>query len=137
MLCFVQIGIMLLGTMIDNLVVGGPAYNSRQLHHGDIILKVDGIPVNQNNIHEIMVGNDSPGSPMVVSVARGGPKVHRCRLYVIQLCFLAAMRINRCYISAQGPVVDVRTTRMATEEIHDRRRMFELFTALKVRQLSL
>ena len=72
---FLQIGIMLLGTMIDNLVVGGPAYNSRQLHHGDIILKVDGIPVTQNNIHDVMVGNDTPGSPIVVSVARGGPKV--------------------------------------------------------------
>ena len=35
-------------------------------------------------------------------------------------------------VGGQGPVVDVRMTRMATEEIYDRRRMFELFTALKV-----
>ncbi len=34
--------------------------------------------------------------------------------------------------NGQGPTVNVRMTRMATEEIHDRRRMFELFTALKV-----
>ena len=66
---------MLLGTMIDNLVVGGPAYNSRQLHHGDIILQVDGIPVTQTNIHDVMVGKDMPGSPVVLSVARGGAKV--------------------------------------------------------------
>jgi hypothetical protein len=32
----------------------------------------------------------------------------------------------------QGPEVEVRMTRMATEEIYDRRRIFELFTALKV-----
>jgi C-terminal processing protease CtpA/Prc len=66
---------MLLGTMIDNLVVGGPAYNSRQLHHGDVILKVDGVPVTQTNIHEVMVGSDIPGSPILLTVARGGAKV--------------------------------------------------------------
>jgi C-terminal processing protease CtpA/Prc len=70
-----QIGIMLLGTMVDNLVVGGPAYNSRQLYHGDVIVKVDGIPITASNIHEVMVGDDIPGAPVVVSVARGGPKV--------------------------------------------------------------
>jgi C-terminal processing protease CtpA/Prc len=70
-----QIGIMLLGTMVDNLVVGGPAFNSRQLQHGDIIVKVDGTPVTQANIHEMMVGNDIPGTPVLVSVTRGGPKV--------------------------------------------------------------
>jgi S1-C subfamily serine protease len=61
--------------MVDNLVVGGPAYNSRQLHHGDVIVKVDGIPITASNIHEVMVGDDVPGAPVVVSVARGGPKV--------------------------------------------------------------
>ena len=66
---------MLLGTMVDNLVVGGPAYNSRQLHHGDVIVKVDGIPITAANIHEVMVGDDIPGAPVVVSVARGGAKV--------------------------------------------------------------
>ncbi len=71
-----QIGIMLLGTMVDNLVVGGPAYNSRQLHHGDVIVKVDGIPITASNIHEVMVGDDIPGAPVIVSVARGGAKVN-------------------------------------------------------------
>ena len=67
---------MLLGTMVDNLVVGGPAYNSRQLHHGDVIVKVDGIPITASNIHEVMVGDDIPGAPVIVSVARGGAKVN-------------------------------------------------------------
>ena len=74
-----QIGIMLLGTMVDNLVVGGPAFNSRQLHHGDIIVKVDGTPVTQSNIHEMMVGNDIPGTPVLVTITRGGPKVTAAR----------------------------------------------------------
>jgi C-terminal processing protease CtpA/Prc len=76
---------MLLGTMIDNLVVGGPAYNSRQLHHGDVIVKVDGVPVTQSNITEMMVGNDTPGSPVIVSIARGGPKVSAARRSAIAI----------------------------------------------------
>jgi C-terminal processing protease CtpA/Prc len=74
-----QIGIMILGTMVDNLVVGGPAFNSRQLQHGDVIIKVDGAPVTQANIHEMMVGNDVPGTPVLVTIARGGPKVTAAR----------------------------------------------------------
>ena len=74
-------------------MVGGPAYNSRQLHRGDVIVKVNGNAITQANIHDIMVGDDMPGAPVVVNV---------------------------------------RMTRMATEEIYDRRRMFELFTSLKV-----
>ena len=66
---------MLLGTTVDNLVVGGPAYNSRQLHRGDVIVKVNGNAITQANIHDIMVGDDMPGAPVVVTVARGGAKV--------------------------------------------------------------
>ena len=38
-----QIGILLCGVTIDNMIIGGPAYNSRQLEIGDIILQVDGV----------------------------------------------------------------------------------------------
>jgi S1-C subfamily serine protease len=72
---------MLLGTTIDNLVVGGPAYNSRQLFRGDVISKVDGVPVTQSNVHEAIVGNDVPGSQVTISVARGGATVRVSRLH--------------------------------------------------------
>lgn len=66
---------MLLGTTIDNLVVGGPAYNSRQLSRGDVIIRVDGVPVSESNVHEAMVGSDVPGSSIIISVARGSAAV--------------------------------------------------------------
>ena len=36
------VGIMLNDCVVDNLVVGGPAFNSRQIQQGDSILKIDG-----------------------------------------------------------------------------------------------
>ncbi len=91
---------MLLGTMVDNLVVGGPAYNSRQLHHGDVIVKVDGISITASNIHEVMVGDDIPGAPVIVSVARGGPKVLRGDLGSKRLDLA---RLRRALLSFAGP----------------------------------
>ncbi len=123
---------MLLGTMVDNLVVGGPAFNSRQLHHGDVIVKVDGTPVTQSNIHEMMVGNDIPGTPVLVTITRGGPKVTAARRRSARRPHHRLNRHPSNPRTRQGPTVDVRMTRMATEEIYDRRRVFELFTALKV-----
>ena len=38
---------MLCGVAVDSTVIGGPAYNSRQLGRGDLILKVDGTSANQ------------------------------------------------------------------------------------------
>ena len=40
-----QVGLMMDGTTIDSLVVGGPAFRSGQLERGDIILAVDHQPV--------------------------------------------------------------------------------------------
>jgi hypothetical protein len=35
------------GMMIENTVIGGPAYSSGQLQHGDLILMVDGMAATQ------------------------------------------------------------------------------------------
>ncbi len=43
MCCLLQIGMMLYGVTIDSTLVGGPAYNSRQLENGDVIVQVDGV----------------------------------------------------------------------------------------------
>jgi C-terminal processing protease CtpA/Prc len=63
---------MLSGTTIDNLVVGGPAYNSKQLARGDVILQVNNIPATKANIYELLVGDDRPGSTVVINVSKGG-----------------------------------------------------------------
>ena len=43
--------------------------------HGDIILKVNGVSATKENILDLLVGNDIPGSPVEVLVAKGSIKV--------------------------------------------------------------
>ncbi len=45
-----QIGILLCGVTIDNMIIGGPAYNSRQLEIGDMIMQVDGVAATQASL---------------------------------------------------------------------------------------
>jgi len=54
-------GIMLNHSFIDNIVPGGPAFNSRQLSRGDQILQVDGFDcaeASTDTIHNLLVGSD-------------------------------------------------------------------------------
>ncbi len=73
---------MLSGTTIDNIVVGGPAFNSKQLARGDVILQVNGIPATPANIYDLLVGDDRPGSTVVISVSKGGLQVRFCDMAV-------------------------------------------------------
>jgi len=97
------VGIMLTGCKIDNLLIGGPACNSAQLDKGDVILTIDGISVLDDNIHDLLVGEDLPGSTVRIGVQK--------------------VRTNQIH--------EVSMVRVASSEIADRRRLFELFTALK------
>jgi C-terminal processing protease CtpA/Prc len=108
----VQVGLMMNGAVIDNMVIGGPAYNSEQLDKGDVILEVDGKPVNPDTLHEALLGADIPGTKFVVKVKKASS--------------------GGMWSSDSGAIKNVTLTRMATEVIADRRRMFELFTDLKV-----
>ena len=101
--CVAQVGIMLNGCVIDNMVIGGPAYNCARLERGDLIFEVDLTPVTGENVHEMLLGSDVPGTQF-------------------------AMKVKK----ATGQVKEVQISRMATEVIADRRRMFELFTKMKV-----
>ena len=96
---------MLKGVYIDNIVFGGPAYNSEVLKKGDKILKVDGNEVTAENVTHAMVGCDLAGSLVSLEIKRPGA----------------------------GNSQAVTLTRMATEAIADRRAMFELFTTAKNR----
>ncbi len=66
---------MLQGNVVDNTVIGGPAHSSKAIRQGDVILKIDGTPVNSDNIKGMLVGSDVPGSSVTVTVAKGGTKV--------------------------------------------------------------
>ena len=71
--------------MIDNCVLGSPAYNSGLISHGDIVLRIDGIAVTQSNIHELLVGNDKPGTQVHICLSKGGPKVFEIHHYIESL----------------------------------------------------
>jgi hypothetical protein len=119
---------MLNGTMIENTVVGGPAHDSKQFEHGDVVLEVDGQEAKNANIFQLLIGSDIPGSDVEVKLGKGGPKAIACsHNHVVLRYWLTVIRRL-----LQGPTVLVRLKRMATSDIQDRRRMFELFSVLKV-----
>jgi C-terminal processing protease CtpA/Prc len=76
---------MINGTKVDNLLVGGPAYNSKEMTQGDVILKVDSVDVTEENIRDLLVGNDTPGTPMQIVVGKGGSEVHMLNVHQILL----------------------------------------------------
>ena len=68
-------GLILNGATIDNTVVGGPAFNSKKISHGDVILKVNQESINDHNAIDIIVGDDIPGSVVQLTIAKGGRNV--------------------------------------------------------------
>ena len=97
------VGLMLDELTIDSMVVGSPAYKSKQLLAGDVIKKIDGQEVTLETLDDALRGCDLPGSAIVISVERQG-------------------------ISGTKDVV---LKRLAREALADHVRIFELFTILK------
>ncbi len=62
------------GTTIESTDLGGPAYTSK-LIRGDVIIEIDGKQVTESNVGQLLVGNDKPGRPVNITVAKGGPQV--------------------------------------------------------------
>ena len=60
-----QVGIMFSGTKVDNMIIGGPAYNSRLLDKGDVVCQIDKRPVNVEDLQSSLSGSDIPGSSVV------------------------------------------------------------------------
>jgi C-terminal processing protease CtpA/Prc len=56
------LGILLKNCTIDKLVLGGPAWKSKALKIGDEIVKVDGTAVSSASIHDLLIGDDKPGT---------------------------------------------------------------------------
>ena len=46
------------GTTVDDLILGGPAYNSKKLAQGDVIIKVDSVEATEENINDLLIGKD-------------------------------------------------------------------------------
>ena len=63
-----QVGIMIIGTTIDGMVLGGPASNSGRLSKGDVILEVDGLTVTSDTVAQALLGSDIPGTSLRLKV---------------------------------------------------------------------
>lgn len=61
---------MLKGLIVDNMVIGGPAYNSGALKRGDIILAVDGMITTEESVISMLLGQDIPGSMVTLRISR-------------------------------------------------------------------
>ena len=89
-----QVGLVMRGAVIESTIIGGPAYASLLLGPGDVILKVDDKPATKENVSQLLIGSDKPGSKVNLTVAKDGEKVHmlqkRCVRYAAVNIFLYA-----------------------------------------------
>ena len=90
------------GLQIQDMVVGGPAFNSQQLSSGDRLLAVDGLPVNPHTYHESLIGGDAPGTLVKLTVR-----------------------------SSSDHVKEVTIARTSTSGLLNKILLFEVFTKLK------
>ena len=57
-----SVGLTLTGCSIDHILVSSPAHRSQQLAKGDLILQVDGVDATEDNISDLLRGEDEPGT---------------------------------------------------------------------------
>ena len=61
--------------VIEEIIIGGPAYASLLLGSGDVILFVDDKPATEENINLLLVGDDKAGSTVTLKIAKASDKV--------------------------------------------------------------
>jgi predicted nucleic acid-binding Zn-ribbon protein len=88
--------------VITNVLVGGPAFNSKKVFKGDKIVSVDSVPVVGGDVIPSLKGSDVPGSVVTIGLQRKDSK----------------------------SVDEVKLRRMDNTQIADKRLIFELFTKL-------
>jgi hypothetical protein len=120
---------MLHGNKVENTLIGGPAFG--KIMKGDILVKVDGNPVSEDNILSELRGNDTPGSKVVMTVRRIKIDTVSPRLPSPKERSPFASP-DFSFDGDDSEEIDISITRMATAEIADRRKMFDHFTYLQV-----
>ena len=102
-----------------------------ELSHGDAILEIDGTACRtKDDIPPLLKGSDLPGSTVVLTVKRVRRQATACLRFLRRGLICSPMQVGT------GAKEKVCLVRMATEAIADRRKLFELFTALKMRALK-
>ena len=64
----------------------GPAYNTKALDKGDVIVAVDSAVVDLDSLHDALIGSDVPGSSVTLRVMKKGLPHEACR--AISRCVL-------------------------------------------------
>jgi hypothetical protein len=126
------------GTVIENMVVGGPAFNSGQLVPGDSIVQIDGKLVTAKDLFEELVGSDIPGTTVTLTVKSKRDQIAEKRnpLWFVAHSPASVPAVLRDpETEPQAVHKTVVLTKIASEVIADRRRLFELFTNIKVCQI--
>jgi C-terminal processing protease CtpA/Prc len=114
---------MLHGTKIESTLIGGPSFGL--INKGDQIMKIDGKDVTNDSVLEALRGCDIPGSTVIITVQRQYPGIEE-----------SGVVVENNSLKMHDGYVDVEVTRMATADIADHQRIFELFTVFKVRFFS-
>ena len=90
-------------TIVSHVLTGGPAFKSKCVHKGDIILLVDGAEVSGEALTDSLKGNNRPGSKVRITFRK----------------------------ATTGKIEVVELTRTLTATIADKRRLFDLFCEIE------
>jgi hypothetical protein len=126
---------MLHGTKVENTLFGGPAFGL--LKKGDILVKIDGVPVSEDDILSGLRGPDVPGSTVVLTVHRAklDSDIRRNHITHVPKGNSQSDDPNVSNDEEDLDEIEFTITRIATAEIADRRKMFDHFTSLQVIEL--
>jgi hypothetical protein len=77
--------LVLIGRKVESIVPGGPAFHSRQISIGDNIIEIDGTATTEENIGDLILGGDEPGTPVSITIRKEDSKVLRGPFFVLSL----------------------------------------------------
>lgn len=101
------LGISFVGMAVEDTLVGGPAFLSCSVEEGDVLISIDDVTATLENKHDLLLGDDVPGTQVKLRFQTSGQSREQYK--------------------------NVLLTRVSTGEVADRRRMLELFAALRDR----
>lgn len=96
-----KVGLILKNCRINDMLTGSPASMSRKFQKGDVVVAIDGVAATSDNIIGLLVGEDIPGAIVSITISRQG------RMHTVSL------------------------KRACTDELADRKRMFDLLQRLR------
>ena len=116
---------MLQGNRVESTLIGGPAF--KIINKDDVIVKVDGNPVSEDNILSALRGDDMPESELVLTIRRAKKAASDGQVIQDEQPPLTSPDA-----SVETEEIDIKLNRMATAEIADKRELFEHFTYMQV-----